>query len=134
HNLSATGRLFGRYSYEKDFSDPVAPLPDGSGAIPNGAIGTTDTTANALVLNYTQAFASGKINELRFGYTARKVDRASTALVGSDSAVLRGLPTGAQFQDTLPTYLIAGFQQLGSAPNTVTDFSTDVTEIYDAVS
>src|SRR5262249_15115139 len=68
HNLSEGGRIFGRYSYAKDFSDPVAPLPDGSGAITNGAIGTTDTKANALVLNYTQAFDSDKINELRFGY------------------------------------------------------------------
>lgn len=134
HNLSKSGRIFGRYSFAKDFSDPVAPLPDGSGTIANGAIGTTDTTSNSLVLNYTQIFNSNKINELRFGYTARKVDRASTALVGSDTAVLRGLPTGAQFQNTLPTYTIAGFQQLGSAPNTVTDFSTNVIEIYDAVS
>lgn len=134
HNLSDSGRIFGRYSYAKDFSDPVAPLPDGSGTILNGAIGTTDTKADALVLNYTQTFDSDKINELRFGYTARKVNRRSIALVGSDTAVLRGLPLGAQFQETLPTYNIAGFQQLGSAPNTATDFSTNVTEIYDAVS
>jgi Carboxypeptidase regulatory-like domain/TonB dependent receptor len=134
HNLSDSGRIFGRYSYAKDFSNPVAPLPDGSGAITNGAIGTTDTKADALVLNYTQTFNSNKINELRFGYTSRQVNRRSTALVGSDTAVLRGLPNGSQFQETLPTYLIAGFQQLGSAPNTVTDFSTNVLEIYDAVS
>ncbi|MDQ2747514.1 MAG: TonB-dependent receptor [Acidobacteriota bacterium] len=134
HNLSDSGRIFGRYSFARDFSDPVAPLPDGSGAIANGAIGTTDTNANALVLNYTQTFAADKINELRFGYTARKVKRRSTAPIGTDTAVLRGLPAAAQFTDTLPTYAIAGFQQLGSAPNTVTDFSTNVTEIYDAVS
>ncbi len=134
HNLSESGRIFGRYSFAKDFSDPVAPLPDGSGAIANGAIGTTDTRADALVLNYTQAFDSDKINELRFGYTSRTVRRRSTALVGADTAVLRGLPTAAQFQETLPTYNIAGFQQLGVAPNTVTDFSTNVLEIYDAVS
>ena len=134
HNLNDSGRIFGRYSYAKDFSDPVAPLPDGSGAITNGAIGTTDTRADALVLNYTQTFAAGKINELRFGYTARQVNRRSTALVGADTTVLRGLPAAARFRETLPTYAIAGFQQLGSAPNTVTDFSTNVTEIYDAVS
>ena len=134
HNLSQTGRLFGRYTHAKDFSNPVAPLPDGSGTIPNGAIGTTDTNANSLVLNYTQTLGSDKINELRFGYTARTVNRSSTALVGADTAVLRGLPPGAQFQETLPTYAIAGLQQLGSAPNTATDFSTNVTEIYDAVS
>ncbi len=134
HNLNDAGRIFGRYSYAKDSSNPVAPLPDGSGAITNGAIGTTDTKADALVLNYTQTFDSNKINELRIGYTSRRVNRRSTAFVGSDTAVLRGLPNGSQFQDTLPTYLIAGFQQLGSAPNTVTDFSTNVLEIYDSVS
>jgi len=134
HNFSDTARLFGRYSYAKDFSNPVAPLPDGSGAITNGAIGTTDTKARSLVLNYTQTLDSDKINELRFGYTARNVNRRATALVGSDTSVLRGLPSTAQFQDTLPTYAIAGFQQLGSSPNTATNFSTDVTEIYDAVS
>lgn len=134
HNFSNTARLFGRYSYAKDFSNPVAPLPDGSGAIANGAIGTTDTKAGALVLNYTQTFDSNKINELRFGYTEREVNRRSTALVGSDTAVLRGLPAGSQFRETLPTYAIAGFQQLGSSSNTATDFSTNVTEIYDAVS
>ncbi len=134
HNLNDAGRIFGRYSRAVDFSDPVAPLPDGSGAIANGAIGTTDTRADALVLNYTQTFAADKINELRFGYTGRTVNRRSTALVGADTTVLRGLPAAARFQETLPTYAIAGFQQLGSAPNTVTDFSTNVTEIYDAVS
>ena len=134
HNLNDSGRIFGRYSFAKDFSNPVAPLPDGSGAITNGATGTTDTKADALVLNYTQTFAADKINELRFGYTARTVNRRSTAFVGADTAVLRGLPPTAQFTDTLPTYQIAGFQQLGSAPNTATDFSTNVTEIYDAVS
>ena len=134
HNTSDSGRIFGRYSHAKEFSDPVAPLPDGSGTIANGAIGTTGTTANSLVLNFTQTFDANKVNELRFGYTTRKVDRASTALVGSDTAVLRGLPAGTQFQNTLPTYQIAGYQQLGSAANTATDFSTNVTEIYDAVS
>ena len=134
YNLTDSGRVFGRYSRAVDFSNPVAPLPDGSGAIANGAIGTTDTKAGALVLNYTQTFAADKINELRFGYTARHVNRRSTALVGSDRSLLRGLPPQTQFRDTLPTYLIAGFQQLGSAPNTATDFSTNVLEIYDAFS
>ncbi len=134
HNFGVSGRIFGRYSYAKDFSNPVAPLPEGSGSITNGASGVTDTKADALVLNYTQTLASDIINELRFGYTARTVNRRSPALVGSDTTVLRGLPTAARFRETLPTYQIAGFQQLGSSPNTATDFSTNVTEIYDAVS
>lgn len=134
HNFTDKACVYSRYSHDKLFSDPVAPLPDGSGTIANGAIGTTDTIADQLVLNYTQAFDVNKINEFRFGYTARKVDRASTALVGTDTAVLQGLPASAQFRDTLPTYAIAGFQQLGSAPNTASDFKTNVTELYDAIS
>ncbi|MBC7798555.1 MAG: TonB-dependent receptor [Pyrinomonadaceae bacterium] len=134
HNFSDTARIFGRYSNARDFSNPVAPLPDGSGALTGSAIGTTDTKANALVLNYTNALGADKINELRFGYTARKVNRISTALVGSDVRVLRVLPEGSQFRDNLPTFAIAGFQQLGSSPNTATNFSTNVTEIYDAIS
>ncbi|MEP6947603.1 MAG: TonB-dependent receptor [Acidobacteriota bacterium] len=134
HDISRTGHIFGRYSFAKDLSNPVAPLPDGSGVISNGAIGTTYTRADALVLNFTQALHPNVVNEARFGYTSRTVNRRSKALIGSDTAVLRGLPAGAQFQDTLPTFAIAGFQQLGAAPNTVTDFSTNVVELYDAIS
>ena len=32
--------------------------------------------------------------------------------------------SGAEFANTLPTFLIAGYQQLGSPPNTAADFST----------
>ena len=42
-------------------------------------------------------------------------------------------PRSAQFPNTLPTFLIGGYQQLGSPPNTATDFSTSVTQIADTL-
>ncbi len=46
---------------------------------------------------------------------------------------LPGIPATAEFPNTLPTFLIAGYQQLGSPPNTATDFSTGVTQIADTL-
>jgi hypothetical protein len=46
---------------------------------------------------------------------------------------LPGIPSTAQFPNTLPTVLVAGYQQLGSPPNTATDFSTSVTQIADTL-
>ena len=134
HRFSTNSAVFGRYSYAKDFSNPVAPLPDGSGNITNGAIGKTDTRAGSLVLNYTRIFAPGLLNELRFGETRRKVKRRSSAIIGGNTDLLRGVPETAAFRVSLPTVSIAGFQPLGSNANTNTDFSTAVTEFYDAVS
>ncbi|CAA9414107.1 MAG: Oar protein [uncultured Pyrinomonadaceae bacterium] len=134
YRLSDNSIVFGRYSFAKDLSVPVTPLADGSGALTGGAIGTTDTRANSLIFNYTQIFRPNLLNELRVGYTRRGVQRRSDAVVGDDADLLRGIPETAAFRNSLPTISIAGFQQLGSSANTNTDFSTDVTQIYDAVS
>src|SRR5207244_2100155 len=45
---------------------------------------------------------------------------------------LPGIPTTAQFANTLPTILITGYQQLGSPANTASDFSTSVTQVADS--
>src|SRR5205814_3261962 len=44
-----------------------------------------------------------------------------------------GIPSTAKFPNTLPTFLITGYQQLGSPPNTASDFSTGVSEIADSL-
>jgi len=134
HRFNDNASVFGRYSFAKDFSNPVTPFADGSGTLTSGAIGVTNTKADSLVLNYTQIFSNRLINEARFGYTRRDVKRRSAALVGDNADLLRGIPESAAFRTSLPTVTIAGFQQLGSSANTNTDFTTDVTEIYDAVS
>ncbi|HKA22075.1 MAG TPA: TonB-dependent receptor [Blastocatellia bacterium] len=135
HKLSDRDRLFGRYSYAKDSTDPVTPLPEGSGNITAGAIGLTNTTAQSFVAGYLHSLGAEVLNELRFGYTRRTVDRTSLLLdaPASESLGIPGIPANAAFDNTVPNFLIAGLQQLGPPVNTNSDFSTDVTQIYDAV-
>src|SRR6185436_12148800 len=44
-----------------------------------------------------------------------------------------GIPSTAKFPATLPTFLIGGYQQLGSPPNTASNFSTGVSEVADSL-
>jgi TonB dependent receptor len=72
---------------------------------------------------------------VRVGDTRRSVARTAAELVTSASTALRlpGIPTTAWFPNILPTFLIAGYQQLGSPANTATDFSTSVTQLADTL-
>ncbi len=128
--------VFGRYTYVKDTSDPVPPLPDGSGNITTGAIGLTDTIAQSFASSYVYALTERTSNELRVGYTRRAIDRTQSLLDGpaSERLGVRGLPSNAAFSNVLPTFAISGFQQLGPVPNANSSFRTDVTEILDAIS
>lgn len=74
-------------------------------------------------------------NEVRVGDTRRHVDCSAASLTSSATAALGlpGIPSTARFPNTLPTFLIAGYQQLGSPPNTATDFGTSVTEVADTL-
>ena len=136
HRFSANDQIFGRFSYAKDITDPVTPLPDGSGNITAGVIGPTDTRAQSFAGNYVHVFRPTLLNELRFGYTRRKVARQATQLDSSPSQSLNipGIPTNGAFENTLPTFAIAGLQQLGPSANTASDFRTDVTQVFDAIS
>jgi hypothetical protein len=136
HRLTANDQIFGRFSYVKDVTSPITPLPDGSGAITTGITGPTDTRALSLATNYVHVFNPLMLNELRFGYTRRKLARTATELDASPSSSLGipGIPTNGAFENTLPTFAIAGIQQLGPSANTASDFRTDVTQIFDAVS
>jgi hypothetical protein len=132
HRLSTTDQLYGRFSFFKDVANPVTPLPGGSGNITSGVLGLTDTRAQSLTLNYVKVFNTSLVNELRFGYTRRTIDREATKL--SSSTGLAGIPSIAAFADTLPTFTIAGFQQIGPPANTASEFRTDVTQVLDAIS
>jgi len=136
HRFSSNNQLFGRFSYAKDFTEPVTPLPDGSGNITSGVTGPTDTKAQSLVINHLHVFGPRLLNELRFGYTRRKIEREATQLAASPSESLQipGIPTNGAFENTLPTFTIAGLQQLGPSANTASDFRTDVTQIFDGLS
>jgi hypothetical protein len=136
HRFSPRDQIYGRYSFAKDLTAPVTPLPDGSGNITSGVTGLTDTRAHSFAGNYVHVFNSRALNELRFGYTRRSIDRAATSLDSppSDSLQLPGIPTNGAFNETLPTFSIAGLQQLGPSANTASIFRTDVTQIFDSVS
>lgn len=136
HRFSSHDQIFGRFSYAKDVTEPVTPLPDGSGNITSGVTGPTDTKAQSLVLNHIHVFNPRFLNELRVGYTKRKVVRDATQLdaAPSESLQIPGIPTNGAFQNTLPTFTITGLQQLGPTANTASDFRTDVTQIFNAIS
>ena len=136
HRVS-TGRdqAFVRVSYFRDGFIPVTPLPEGSGTT-TGTLGPQDTTAWATAVNYQHVFSDRWLNEVRVGDTRRTVARSAAQLASSAGAALNipGIPSNAQFPNTLPTFQISGYQQLGSPTNTASDFSTSVTEIADSLS
>ena len=132
--FSARDQVFGRLSYFTDRFVPVTPLPDGSG-VTSGTLGPQDTTAWAFASSYQHTFLASLLNELRFGDTRRKVARTAAQLATSAGAALSipGIPSTARFPNTLPTFLISGYQQLGSPANTASDFDTGVTEVADVL-
>ncbi len=136
HRISKIDQVFGRYTYARDNSDPVTPLPDGSGNIASGAIALTKTISQSIAANYLHTFNSNLANEFRFGYTRRTIDRSALLLdrPASESLKLPGIPSNAAFQNELPTFVIDGFQQLGVSANTDSNFLTDVTQIVDTIS
>src|SRR6185295_5574911 len=136
HRFSEKNQIYGRFSYAKDVTAPVTPLPDGSGNIATGVTGLTDTRAQSFAGNFIHVFNPATVNELRVGYTRRSIDRQATQLDASPSQSLNlpGIPTNGAFETTLPTFAIAGLQQLGPSANAASDFRTDVTQIFDAVS
>jgi len=126
--------LFGRLTRFREEFIPVTPLPDGSG-VTTGTLGPQDTKALSFASSYQHTFSDGILNELRIGDTRRTVSRAAAELPTSASSALNlpGLPATAEFPNTLPTFLIGGYQQLGSPANTATDFGTSVTAIADTL-
>jgi hypothetical protein len=134
HRFGGTDRVFGRLTrFEEEFV-PVTPLPDGSG-VTTGAPGPQRTRAWSFASSHQRTYSNRFFNELRIGDTRRSVVRSAARLDGGASEVLHlpGLPATAYFPDTLPTFSIAGYQQLGSPPGTATDFSTSVTQVADTL-
>jgi hypothetical protein len=126
-------QMFARLTrFSEDFV-PVTPLPDGSG-ITTGTLGPQDTTAYSFASSYQRTISPTMFNELRIGDTRRSVGRSAATLSGTplSDLGLPGIPGNAQFPDTLPTFLIGGYQQLGSPLSTASDFGTSVTQIADS--
>ncbi len=126
--------VFGRLTGFRESFIPVTPLPEGSG-VTTGTLGPQDTTSWSFASSYQRTISPTLVNELRVGDTRRTVGRLAAQLSGSASSTLGipGIPSTARFPDTLPTFLISGYQQLGSPPNTATDFGTSVTQIADSL-
>jgi hypothetical protein len=136
HRASPNDQVFARFVWARDFGDPVTPLPDGSGNLTTGVLGPQNAKAWSATLNYVHVVGPKASNELRLGYTQRTVDRVGLALEGSPSSVLGlpGIPSNAAFGDALPTFVLDGFQQLGSPPNTFSDSRTAVLQMVDVFS
>jgi hypothetical protein len=127
-------RVFGRLTRFHEAFIPVTPLPDGSG-LTTGTLGPQDTMSASLASSYQRTFSSAVLNEVRVGDTRRTVGRTAVQLGGTPSASLGlpGIPSDARFPNTLPTFLIAGYQQIGSPTSTASDFGTSVTQIADTL-
>ena len=132
----ATNRdqVFGRLTRFQEEFIPVTPLPEGSG-VTTGTLGPQDTTSWSFASSYQRTFSNTVVNELRIGDTRRTVGRTAAQLNGTaaSSLDLPGIPSNARFPNTVPTFLIAGYQQLGSPQNTASDFGTSVTQIADSL-
>lgn len=129
HRPAGRDAAFVRLTRFAERVDPATPLPDGSG-VTSGTSGPQQTTAWAFASAYRRV-GSRYFHELRAGHTTRAVTRQAVSLERPASAALGlpGLPADARFADTLPTFLIAGYQQIGSSANTASDFRTRVTQV-----
>jgi hypothetical protein len=135
HRFSTRDSAFGRLTRFRDGFVPVTPLPDGSGSVAGTLGGPQDTMAWSFASNYQHVFSSNVLNEVRVGDTRRSVLRAAAQLTSAAGAALNipGIPSTAKLPNTLPTFAIGGYQQLGSPINTASDFNTSVSEIADSL-
>src|SRR5262249_2366954 len=104
HRFSDNDQIFGRYSFFNEDATPVAPLPEGSVNTPQGRAGFQKRRGYQAVGNYLHVFSQRVVNELRFGYTRRSIDRRALLLGSppSQSLGLPGIPQNAAFQNELP--------------------------------
>jgi Carboxypeptidase regulatory-like domain len=128
------GQAFARLTYFHDVFTPVTPFSDGSG-LTTGTLGPQDTKAQSFASSYQRAFSVNVLNEVRVGDTRRTVGRTAAQLSGLAGSVLNipGIPSNAKFPNTLPTFLVSGYQQLGSTMNTASNFHTSVSEVADSL-
>ncbi|MGI8989719.1 MAG: TonB-dependent receptor domain-containing protein [Bryobacteraceae bacterium] len=129
-HFTSAHRVFGRYSFLRDEDTPVAPLPDGSGAIASGVTGATVTRGDRVVAEHEWTLSPALLNQLRFGYTRRN---SSGNGPRNSSLALPAIPSNS-FSSALPTFLVAGFQQIGAAAGANSRFTTAVTEYLDTLS
>ena len=130
HYFGQKNRLFGRYSLFHDDDNPVTPLPDGSGAISAGVISHTITRGDQVVADDEWTLSPTMLNQTRFGYTRRNSDGTGPM---SNGITVPGLPQNS-FSNVLPTFAVAGYQQIGAPAGANSLFTTSVTEYVDTFS
>jgi hypothetical protein len=125
-------KIFGRYSYLRDDSEPATPFPDGSGTFTATYIGKTLTRADSVVGEHSWTLSPASVNQIRFGFTRRGFDRSALATVTPATQISKipNIPL-TSFQDVLPTYDVVGFQQLGPPGNGNATLTTSVTQFID---
>lgn len=128
HLVTAGQRIFARLSVVKDTSDPVYPLRSGGGNVTEGAVGVTNLKSAGLVLSHSWTLSPNSIHDVRFGYSARDLRRVALPTF-EDSGVPR--QGEGPFRDTMPTYLIQGYQQLGPSRAANAEQSTSLTQVID---
>jgi hypothetical protein len=133
--LGVAHRAFARYSFLRDHSRPMTPLPDGSGTLTSGAIGNTLTRADSLAADHTWTVTPSAVNQFRFGYTRRNFNRSAmrTGQPVEETSLIPNLPV-TSFSDVLPMYEIVGFQQIGPRASANSQFATSVTQLIDNLS
>ena len=107
-------------------------MPEGSG-VTTGTLGPQDTTSWSFASNYQRTFSERCSTSCDRRHARVRRPRRRCQRRGRPALALPGIPSDAQFPNTLPTFLIGGYQQLGSPPNTASDFSTSVTQIADTL-
>jgi hypothetical protein len=126
HYLTPAQRFFVRYSFLRDDTRPATPLPDGSQAL---------TRADSLAGEHTWNLRPTVVNQLRTGFTGRRVSRHALRL-GLPATNATGIPNlpVSSFADVLPTFDIVGLQPLGPTPNANARLATSVTQLTDTLS
>ena len=140
--LGTHDRAFGRYSYFSDVEQPITALPDGSGATAGAVLGTgavaglSHVLGQQAVFNEVHTFTPRLVNDYRLGYTRRSNNIGGPTLGNTASSALNipGIPTNAAFANALPLFTFTGFQFLGPAAGTFSQYQTGVWETTDTVS
>ena len=130
--FSPRQRIFARYSYLRDDSQPSTPFPDGSGLFTAAYTGKTLTRADSAAGEHSWTLGPTSVNQIRFGFTRRGFSRSSlaTGQPATQTSRIPNIPL-TSFSDVLPTYDVVGLQQLGPPANGNASLTTSVTQFID---
>jgi hypothetical protein len=128
----AAQRFFARYSFLRDDTRPMAPLPDGSGNLTTATNANTLTRADGVTAEHTWTVSPAAVNQLRFGWTRRGF-RVNALDSNQSTESLTGIPNipASSLARVLPVFEVAGLQQLGPPGASNGTATTSVTELLD---